>query len=142
MVRHTLIKAVVVAGLIVPSMPSLARSVVTVVIDEVGQNAEENDRNLTVGCKAFAPTVSQVRRYFLKAYPVESHVLTTERYSPCYATGTVEFSDHSSGRFQLYSGGTATLFWSRGGSVDLLYKQNRWHDPLACTYGLGDKPGC
>ncbi|WP_143331390.1 hypothetical protein [Burkholderia ubonensis] len=78
-------------------------------IDETGLNLDTQDSNLTEGCKKFKPTINQVKHYFEKAYPVESHTITTERYSPCYTTGTITFSDNSSGKFQLYSGGTSRI---------------------------------
>ncbi|WP_333994680.1 hypothetical protein [Burkholderia orbicola] len=105
-------------------------------IDETGLNLDTQDSNLMEGCKKFKPTINQVRHYFEKAYPVESHTITTERYSPCYTTGTITFSDNSSGKFQLYSGGTSTLFWSRGGSVNLLYKKISGTIPLLATTAL------
>jgi len=113
------------------------------VIEETGRNIDTQDTFLTEHCKAFKPTVNQVKRYFSKAYPVDGYVHTHERYSPCYATGKVKFSDNSSGTFQLSSGGTALLTWSRSeDTVRLLYKRNEWHDPFACMYGLSDKPTC
>jgi hypothetical protein len=90
-------------------------------------------------CKGFRPTVPQIKRFFLRAYPVESYMITTERYSPCYAGGTITFSDNSQGDWWLYSGGTATIHWNGGDSVDLLYKRrNGWRDPFAGGYGLRD----
>lgn len=94
-------------------------------------------------CKGFKPTERQIKRYFLRAYPVEGYVITTERYSPCYAKGWIRFSDRNMGEWWLYSGGTATIQWNRGGSVNLLYKQgNGWRDPFAGGYGLCDKEEC
>lgn len=119
-----------------------------VTVDEVGLNiAPESDPGMTHSCKIFRPTVAQVKRYFSKAYPVEGYVQNIDRYSPCYATGTVVFADISTGRvdmgkFQLRSSGTATIWWNRGGSVNLLYKDNQWGDPLACGYGLSDELEC
>jgi len=119
-----------------------ARTVKKVIITETGQNAEPDDVDMTERCKIFQPTVAQVKRYFSKAYPVEGYVITTERYSPCYATGVVKFSDNSFGEFRLRSSGTATLYWNRGDSVYLLYKHNKWGDPLACGYGLSSEGEC
>lgn len=106
--------AFVLAIILMLPLVGKARDVAHVRLEKVGLNLDAGDKNLTEGCKDFRPTTNQVNRYFSKAYPVESYVLTTTRYSPCYATGTVKFTDGSSGRFQLYSGGAATLFWSRG----------------------------
>lgn len=123
------------------------RTVTHVTVDKVGLNINPNDAGMTHSCKVFRPTVDQVKRYFSKAYPVESYMLTTERYSPCVAIGTVEFTDNATGKisrgeFQLRSSGTASLWWSRDDSVDLLYKDNQWGDPLACGYGLSDELEC
>lgn len=52
-------------------------------------------------CKGFRPTAPQIKRYFLRAYRVESHVITTERYSPCYASGKIKFSDNNMGEWCL-----------------------------------------
>ncbi len=142
MVNSRSIKFALLLALTASQTSILARTVKNVTIDEKGLNLDTADSNLDQGCKSFKPTTKQVRRYFTKAYPVDSYTITTARYSPCYATGTVIFSDNSSGRFQLSSGGSARLFWSRGGTVYLLYKHNQWHDPFSCTYGLGDEPEC
>jgi hypothetical protein len=62
-----------------------------------------------------------------------------DHYSPCYAIGTVTFSDRSSGDWVIYSGGTASLTWSLGqDKVNLFYEPNQWHDPFAGMYGLED----
>ncbi|MFA8328993.1 hypothetical protein [Burkholderia ubonensis] len=142
MVNSRLAKLLLALVFLTLQTTTQARTVRKVTIDETGLNLDTQDSNLTEGCKKFKPTINQVRHYFEKAYPVESHTITTERYSPCYTTGTITFSDNSSGKFQLYSGGTSTLFWSRGGAVNLLYKKNKWRDPFACNYGLGDEQEC
>lgn len=100
------------------------------------------DSSTAEGCKKFKPTANQVKRFFSRAYPVEHYMLTTERYSPCYAKGTIKFSDNNQGDWWLYSGGTAVIEWNRGKSVDLLYKYNRWHDPFAGAYGLCSEGEC
>jgi hypothetical protein len=114
-----------------------ARTVAELTITKVGGSEPEAEEM----CRGFMPTVPQIKRYFLRAYPVEGHVITTERYSPCYAKGKIRFSDNSRGDWWLYSGGTATITWNRGGSVDLLNTQgNGWRDPFAGGYGLCDDP--
>jgi hypothetical protein len=115
------------------------RTVAELTIDAVGASQPDVEET----CKSFKPTPSQIKRFFLRAYPVEGHVITTDRYSPCYAKGKIRFSDNSKGNWWLYSGGTAVIKWNRGGSVDLLYKQNNgWHDPFAGSYGLCDEGEC
>lgn len=116
-----------------------ARSVSELKIEESGRTL---DPNTAEGCEKFKPTTTQVKRYFSRAYPVEHHMITTTRYSPCYAKGTITFSDDSMGTWILYSGGTATIDWNRGRSVDLLYRKNGWHDPFAGMYGLCSEGEC
>lgn len=116
------------------------RKVAELTISETGATVDPETAEM---CKGFRPTAPQIKRYFLRAYPVESYVITTERYSPCYASGKIKFSDNNMGEWWLFSGGTATIKWNRGGSVDLLYKQkNGWRDPFAGGYGLCDKEEC
>ncbi|WP_207005321.1 hypothetical protein, partial [Trinickia mobilis] len=62
--------------------------------------------------------------------------------SDCYATGFIEYSDNSKGEWTISSGGTGGITWSRGDYVHLFYKYNKWYDPFACSYGLGDKGKC
>ncbi len=112
------------------------RGVAALTISERGASADPETAEI---CKGFHPGANQVKRFFQRAYPVESFVITTERYSPCYASGTILFSDRNQGEWRLYSGGTATIRWNRGGTVDLLHKQrNGWRDPFAGAYGLCD----
>ena len=118
---------------------AVPRTVAELTIGEIGATQPDVEET----CKGFKPTASQIKRFFLRAYPVESYVITTERYSPCYAKGKIRFSDNNKGDWWLFSGGTATIKWNRGGSVDLLYKQkNGWHDPFAGSYGLCSEGEC
>lgn len=124
-----------------------SREVKSVVVGEVGKTLKtyikkEGDDMLAGQCKSFKPTVEQIGLFFSKAYPIPGVISMHERDSPCYSAGSVVFEDGLSGEWILYSSGTAKLEWARGGSVDLLYKYNDWHDPFACTYGLGDEGEC
>jgi hypothetical protein len=120
-----------------------ARGVAKVVIDEVGKSLPDRDPAVAVACKKFIPTANQVKRFFSKSYPVEGRMIFHDHYSPCYIKGTVLFDDRSSGEWIIYSGGTASLVWTLGqDKVNLFYGRNKWHDPFACTYGLGDEPEC
>ncbi|WP_157642420.1 hypothetical protein [Burkholderia ubonensis] len=119
-----------------------SRDITRLTIDGVGLSKNANDRGIVEACKKFVPTLSQVRRYFLKAYPVESYVGTTQRYSDCYATGSIEYSDKRKGAWTISSGGTGGIVWARGDYVHLFYKYNKWHDPFACSYGSGDEGEC
>jgi hypothetical protein len=116
-----------------------ARGVASIEIREYGKC---RDADAASECKKFRPTVKQLRNFFSKAYPVEGYMFTHERYSSCYATGALKFSDGSSGTWQLSSSGVATLTFTRGDVVTLYYKNNKWRDPFACTYGLGEAGDC
>lgn len=118
-----------------------ARTVTNIEIKAVGMN-NSNDKNAAGACKQFRPTKNQIVRFFNKAYPVEAHMLTEERYSSCYAEGKLDFSDGHSGKWILYSSGIATFIFTRGDVVYLFRKNNKWHDPYSCTYGLSEKAEC
>jgi hypothetical protein len=86
--------------------------------------------------------MNQVRQYFNKAYPVPASLGAHDRYSPCYATGTIKFSDGNEGKWKIASGGTGTLFWNNGDAVTLFYRGYKWRDPFSCMYGLSSEPEC
>ncbi len=120
-----------------------ARTVQSLEIQAVGLALESvTDESEINACKKFRPTKHQVIRFFNRAYPVETYMLSTERYSSCYAHGSLKYSDGSFGRWFLYSSGTATFTFNRGDSVNYFYRYNKWHDPFACTYGLGSEDEC
>jgi hypothetical protein len=118
---------------------SQARTVTSIKITESGQSRDESAME---NCRKFQPTLTQVKEFFSKAYPVEGYVLSHERYSSCYATGVLKFSDGSGGEWKLSSSGVATFTFSRGDTVTLFHRKNRWHDPFACSYGPRDEPEC
>ena len=118
-----------------------ARTIKKISILESGVT-NSSDQRLKEECKEFKPTVKQIRRFFLKAYPVPRYFGSHDRYSPCYASGTVVFDDFGTVKWTITSGGVASLIWSEGDIVDLYYKNNGWFDPTACTYGLGDNGEC
>ena len=112
---------------------ALAREIKSVKIDESGivrPESDQKDQVLIDWCRAFRPTVPQVRRYFANAVPVPSVVTSHDRYSPCAAKGTVTFKDGFRADWILYSDGSARIDWEAGGHVYLLYKDNKWHDPF------------
>ena len=106
-----------------------ARSVSEVKIAVTGRS-EYTDEHATAECKAFQPTIKQVKAYFERAYPVPPRFTMDTYYSPCYAEGTVEFSDGSRGEWRLHSSGAAGMDWlGSSGGVQLLYRKNAWRDP-------------
>ncbi len=119
------------------------RAIRKITIEKVGQNLDKNDVVAAMLCPKFRPTEKSLRDFFLKAYPAPSVFMNHDRYSPCYAEGTISFNDSKSfGSWRLYSSGTAVLSWDFGGGVHLMRKTNKWYDPFACTYGLSDEPEC
>ncbi len=130
-------------ALLAVATPVEARTVKTLRIESTGLTDETmKDEVAARACKSFKPTKRQVVDFFNKAYPVESYVLSQQRYSPCQAVGVLTFSDGSRGDWVLYSSGVAVFTFDRGDVVHLFNKPNRWHDPNACTYGLGEKGEC
>jgi hypothetical protein len=132
---------VVIASMVVLPIPVHARTIQKIVIESLGQSDIAEDPP-SGGCRSFRPTPKQVREYFNKAYPMPAHFGAHERYSPCYASGTIEFDDKTSGRWKLTSGGTSTLRWDSGDAVTLFYRGYKWNDPFACMYGLSDEGEC
>lgn len=118
-----------------------ARGVKKITIETVGQSDLKEDPPAG-GCKKFVPNETQIRNYFLKAYPVPSFIGAHDRYSPCFAKGFIEFDDNTRGNWKISSGGAATLVWDTGDVVTLLYKYNTWLDPFAGMYGLCDEGDC
>lgn len=119
-----------------------ARVIKKVTIEETGLNANPNDEMFSRDCKHFRPTVAQVRNFFSKAYSVPRRWATNERYSPCYATGSITFDDFGPAKWSLSSSGVGSLSWTEGDDVYLFYRQNKWVDPVACSYGMGDELEC
>jgi len=94
-------------------------------------------------CSTFKPEKYEVVAFFNRARPVgDPGALIHARYSPCSAEGVITFSDGSSGKWVLQSGGIATFFPENGGYTRLFYKKNKWHDPYTCMYGLSDEGEC
>ncbi|MDF0605764.1 hypothetical protein HZU77_008875 [Neisseriaceae bacterium TC5R-5] len=112
-----------------------ARSIDKITITEAGRmSTVESDKRYEPTCKQFKPTLKQVRNYFTKAYTVPGKLMVHDRYAPCYATGSIKYSDGFQGKWRLYSSGTAWLEWLDGGKIYLLYKKNKWLDPTAGMY--------
>lgn len=126
------------------SIASRAHSVERLVITGVGLNDESlNDENEKRACRKFRPTRKELIGFFMQARsPANPGALQHERYSSCAAQGWVRFRDGSSGRWVLKSSGIAWVMLDGGKTIHLFRRRNGWHDPYACTYGLGDEGVC
>lgn len=116
------------------------RKIVEIVINETGKS-EDDAENVKQGCRTFIITTNEVRQFFSKSYPVPINFNIHERYSPCYAKGTVEFSDNTRGIWKISSSGGGTLLWDTGDVATLFYNDYQWTDPFEGTYTSEDGPG-
>ncbi|MEJ8812222.1 hypothetical protein WKW77_14155 [Variovorax ureilyticus] len=138
---------IAMAVLVCPQVEAIAskrikpRTVIAVQISEAGKSEDEGAWE-TRECEAFRPTKDEVKRFFLKAYPVPEKMGLHDRYSPCYAKGSIEFSDNTRGRWKIRSSGIGVLVFDTGDRVNMFYRDYRWKDPFACSYGLSDEGEC
>lgn len=98
-----------------------------------------------MACKKFKPTKEQIIHYFKMSEEANgSGSWLHEYYSPCISRGTVVFKDGSSGMWNIQSSGLGFVIFNNGKTANFFYKNNKWTDPYACSYGLGDdpEPGC
>lgn len=74
--------------------------------------------------------------YFILAcaIPVPLKFNAHDRYSPCYAKGTIKFSDNTQGEWKISSGGGGTLRWDTEDVAILFYDDYQWTDPFDDTY--------
>jgi hypothetical protein len=107
-----------------------ARQANAVAIERTGLSEHDDEYSVAL-CKRFRPTTAQVRKFLEHARDVETHVHTHDRYSPCYATGTVEFAGGLKGRWQIHSGQTGVLRTDDKRAATLLCLTCRWVDPFA-----------
>ncbi|WP_274370962.1 hypothetical protein [Morganella morganii] len=122
-----------------------AKEVSNLVIYKTGTVYENhNDKYEAAACKKFLPTKEQIITYFTYAEESKENSWMHEYYSACISTGYVEFKDGTSGKWTIQSSGYGYVIFNDGSSVDFLYRNNKWEDPNACTYGLSDEPepGC
>jgi len=105
----------------------------TVAIIESGRSEHADDYAVGL-CKHFEPTTTQVRTFIEQAREVNSRVHTHERYSPCYASGTVEFEDGTTGTWRIHSGRTGILRVDPQPALTLQCRRCRWTDPFAGGY--------
>lgn len=124
------------------SFQANARTVKNVVILESGMSADPSDPNLTRACKRFRPTEKQISAFFSKADPVPRRFSVHDRYSACYASGTLRFDRFGEVKWSLSSGGIGSITWDEGETVDVFNRNNGWDDPNACTYGSSSVPEC
>jgi len=125
------------------SISARARTATHIHITMVGQSFSDDDKFAVESCNEhFRPSEQQLRHYFQHAYPVERYFGNSPRYSQCYATGTVEFSDGNHGEWIINSGGAGGITWPEGDSISIFFKHNKWVDPFSCTYGLSDALEC
>ncbi|MBO9649389.1 MAG: hypothetical protein J7605_12820 [Variovorax sp.] len=120
-----------------------ARTVLNLQIETTGQSDESLQNEAAArACRKFRPTQNQLVQFFNRAYAVEAAKIMHDRYSPCYATGKLRFSDGYFGEWVMYSSGVARFTFNGGDVVYLYHRGNRWYDPNACTYGLADEGEC
>jgi hypothetical protein len=101
----------------------------SIFITESGKS-EHSDDYARALCKRFEPTTAQLRTFIEKAHEVHSRVHTHQRYSPCYASGTVEFDDGTTATWQIHSGRTGVLRMDHGPAMTLQCSRCRWTDPF------------
>jgi hypothetical protein len=130
MVRNLLLALCAMLWLVM-SPVAHARAVKAVTIDAVGLSRLEE---MAQECKKFRPSVKLVKRYFSRAYPVDAIYYSKKFWSPCWASGTIEYADGNRGKWRLSSGGAAYLEWSHSGEVILYFKNNGWQDPFGSGY--------
>ncbi|WP_156919916.1 hypothetical protein [Comamonas composti] len=139
--HRKLLLASTAAACLFTTFQATARQIKSIKILEYGINANPEIKELNKECLLFKPSIKQVKNYLLKAYSAPRR-LSHERWSSCYTSGTAEFEDFGKINWTIGSGGTGAIEWSEDEYVYIFYKYNRWLDPTACTYGLGDKGEC
>jgi len=79
------------------------------------------------GCKTFKPTKEQLIHYFTKAKESNSNSpWMHEYYSPCVASGTINFNDGSSGKWTIHSSGLGWVDFINGEVKYFYYIDNEW----------------
>jgi hypothetical protein len=102
-------------------------------ISESGKS-EHSDDYAAALCKRFEPTPAQLRMFIEQGQQVESRVHTHDRYSPCYASGTVDFDDGTTATWHIHSGRTGVLRMDHGPAMTLQCSRCRWTDPFKGAY--------
>lgn len=101
---------------------------------EVNGLSEHSDDFAKRICADFKLHPRQVIFFFKRAKEIDSRTFTHDRYSPCYARGTVIFSDGTQGTWEIHSGKTALLTLEDGTGKILYCQQCRWKDPFEGGY--------
>lgn len=135
LIRFLLFPALACVASAAPAQPYHPSSVERVTLQQAGLSEYTDDDMAMQACKRFQPSTRQIRRFLAHAVEVESRVYTHERYSPCYATGTVDFANGTKAQWQIHSGCTGILKTQTGKTIILYGKTCRWGDPFAGTYG-------
>lgn len=144
MVSYTPTNMVVLLLTITISHQVFGRDVGYIEINKTGAfDGSKHKENGEEQCKPFKPTKKQLIDYFKNAKESkEDGGLYHEYYSPCLATGTVKFKDGSSGQWLFLSSGYGHVSFTNEDKSYFFFKDNKWTDPYACNYGLGDEPKC
>lgn len=146
MVRRNLILVLFLFPILITQAQS--RAVEKIEIRELGSHDESRRAEYQyerIACKKFKPTKEQIIHYFKMSEEASgSGNWLHEYYSPCISKGEVFFKDGSSGKWNIQSSGLGFVIFTNGNTVNFFYKNNKWADPYACSYGLGDEPepGC
>jgi hypothetical protein len=126
---------------------SQERSIKEIRIHQVGQTSLhaflQAGRNSIKECRSFKPSMEQVEHHFKHAYPVDSqHADLFHLHSPCFANGSITFSDDSVAQWDLHANGALSLIFSNDDYVDLYYKHIRWIAPKKCVDGMSGTGTC
>lgn len=128
------ILSLVFTGTLAFAEPLHLGSVRRLTVEQTGRS-EHTDDAAVRACADFKPSTKQIRRFLSQAVEVESRIYTHEFYSPCYATGTAEFSDGTKVQWKIHSGRTGIVKTEDRGAFMLYCKTCRWEDPFAGNYG-------
>ena len=138
MVKYTLSTLFIICAMPVAFAKHVPpREIIEVKIDETGKS-DDSAENVKSGCLLFTITENEVKSFFLKSYPVPTNFNVHNRYSPCYAKGTIAFSDNTQGEWKISSSGGGILSWDTGDRITLFYDDYKWLDPFDGMYSSED----
>lgn len=142
MVNRKLLTTLILATI---STSVSSKDVNNVEILSIGIAYEGHSETEKEGCKLFRPTKEQIINFFKNAQePEYGGSVEHKYYSPCISTGTVTFTDGTSGEWTIQSSGFGYATFGDKKSINFFYKDNNWVDPFQCAYASGDEvePGC